>query len=718
MHNDGKVVPINKVHATPSPLARLPVVLLQVRDKAAQQLQQGLQELFDNADDTLFEMADKARSNVDHHIFFEAMRDLRLKRKNFERVFMEQLFAAFALLGQSGRSDLHLVPVVSYDAIPGTSRDDLEKAVALEAMLGRVRHRDGLALAQLTARLSALLDKQLEERENPLGPALLCEFFLRAGRSLGVEIRVKLIMLKLFEKYVLSDADQLYGEANQLLVAIGVLPQLKAVPSRRPGGRAERDQQREGRQPMTEPPFEDNGHEAFTALQALLVAVRGRVAPTLEASAEPQPIASRDLLRLLSHLQQYVPEPEAEDDFDLRNHLEQLLTRVSVKSGKSRVVENADEDVINLIALLFEFILKDHAVPDAFKALIARLQVPLLKVAVLDKSLFSRTSHPARRLLNEIARAALGWSPNDDYLRDSLYLRIEQVVQRLLNEFVEDQGIFSQLLAEFCTFTADERRRCELLEQHTRDAEEGRMRTDAARQRVADVLNRRLLGKTLPQAVVQFLQQAWSQVLLLASLKHGEQSVQWQAGLRTMDELIWSVGLQKDTEAGRHLLEQLPGLLKALRDGLTSAAFDPFSTREFFVRLQAMHVQAFDGEGLEALMEVREPFVLDSGLPDAVDTLPGDDPDLLKARQLQAGGWFEFQQNDAAALRCKLMAIVAPSNTYIFVSRMGLKVQEKSAGQLALAFKGGTLRRLDEGLLFERALASVTDNLRQLNRGK
>lgn len=99
MHNDGKVVPINRAQATPSPLARLPVVLLQVRDKAAQQLQQGLQELFDNADDTLFEMAEKARSTVDHHIFFEAMRDLRLKRKNFERVFMEQLFVAFANLG-------------------------------------------------------------------------------------------------------------------------------------------------------------------------------------------------------------------------------------------------------------------------------------------------------------------------------------------------------------------------------------------------------------------------------------------------------------------------------------------------------------------------------------------------------------------------------------------------------------------------------------------
>ena len=715
MHNDGKVVPINRAQATPSPFARLPVVLLQVRDKAAQQLQQGLQELFDNADDTLFEMAEKARSTVDHHIFFEAMRDLRLKRKNFERVFMEQLFVAFANLGQARCSGAHLVPLVSYEAAPGTSADDVEKAVALEAMLGRVRHRDGLALGQLDARLSELLGRRLEDPENPLGPARLCEFFLQAGRSLGVEIRVKLVMLKLFEKYVLSDADLLYGEANQLLIATGVLPQLKTVPSRRAGGREAREHQHYTSQVVADPPLDKSGQQAFSALQKLLVAVRGSVAPTLEASAEPQPIATRDLLRLLSHLQQYVPEPGGEDDFDLRNQLEQLLTRGSVKSGKSRVLEEADEDVTNLVAMLFEFMFDDSGVPDAFKALIARLQIPLLKVAVLDKSLFSCAEHPARRLLNDIASAVIGWSPPYDHPRDNLYLCIEQLVQRVLNEFVEDPAIFSQLLTTFSAFIAQERKRSERLERHTRDAEQERLQVEVARQRVAHVLNRRLVGKTLPQSVLQFVQQAWSQVLLVAVLKHGEQSLQWQAALRTVDELIWSVGLREDTEAGRRLLEQLPGLLKALRDGLAGAAFDPFSTREFFLRLQAMHVQPLDGE---VLVEAREPFILGAGPPGADEPLPHDDPDLLKAKQLRAGTWVALQQNEAGTLRCKLTAIMPPADTYVFVSRAGLKVLEKSAGQLALAFKQGVLHALDDGPLFERALAAVVDNLRQLNRGK
>jgi len=183
-----------------------------------------------------------------------------------------------------------------------------------------------------------------------------------------------------------------------------------------------------------------------------------------------------------------------------------------------------------------------------------------------------------------------------------------------------------------------------------------------------------------------------------------------------MDELIWSVGLQQDTEAGRHLLEQLPGLLKALRDGLTSAAFDPFSTREFFVRLQALHVQA--PEGVDELIEVRAAFVLTSASPDPVSDLPDNDPDLLKARELKVGGWVAFEENEATTLRCRLTAIMAPAETYVFTSRTGLKVMEKSAGQLALAFKRGVLHALDDGPLFERALAAVVSKLRQLNHGK
>ena len=206
--------------------------------------------------------------------------------------------------------------------------------------------------------------------------------------------------------------------------------------------------------------------EVFGVLQSLLAEVRGSGMPARELPAGAVPISSNDLMRLLSHIQQRLPgqSAAAADEFDLRNQLEFLLGRASAKSGKARVVGEVDEDVINLVSMLFEFILDDRTLPDSLKALIARLQIPMLKVAVLDKTFFSRGSHPARRLLNEIASAALGWVDQDDAQRDTLYQRIDQVVQRLLNDFADDPAIFAELLAEFVAFTGDERRRSDLLE--------------------------------------------------------------------------------------------------------------------------------------------------------------------------------------------------------------------------------------------------------------
>lgn len=314
------------------------------------------------------------------------------------------------------------------------------------------------------------------------------------------------------------------------------------------------------------------GQAFFASVQALLAPVRGRVAPRLQAAGSAQPTSTGDLLRLLTHLQHYVPAPGEPDDFNLGQQLEQLLLRVSVRSGTRRRIAVDDEDTINLVDLLFVFIQDDDNLPASLRALIARLHIPMLKVALIDKGVFSRGSHPARRLLNEIAAAAIGWEAEAEGLRDSLHLRVERIVQRLLNDFSDDCVVFDELLEEFLAFSQDERRRNELLEQRTRDAEEGRARTLLARQRVQQELNDRLHGRVLPQVVVQMLVQSWSQVLLLAWLKQGEASAAWAEALATVDDLLVSIAPYREPQ---RLLEQVPGLLKALRNGLAGWRWTP-----------------------------------------------------------------------------------------------------------------------------------------------
>ncbi|EIU7088632.1 regulatory signaling modulator protein AmpE [Pseudomonas aeruginosa] len=502
MQNDANVVHLTRVASEPSPNAgagRLPVILVQVRDKAALQLKQALQALFDNADDTLFEMADRATSNLEQNAFFEAMRDLRLKRKSIERVYLQKVFEEFSALNQvqSGKS-VPTLDTVSFDSLSLVQNEELEESVAVDAMVARVMSLDATALAHLSTRLNTLVGRKVDEKSNPLAPRPLTAAFLDACQGLGVEIKVKLIILKLFEKYVLAHCDQLYAEANQILVAAGVLPELKsALPRRQPAVRPEAV--RDAGTLQAQAALLDGGQqEVFGALQELLAQVRDN--PSFYRRETPEnaaPISSNDLMRLLSHLQQHLPGPGAAE-FDVRDGVDQLLQRVSHKSGRSRVVGQVDDDVINLVSMLFEFILDDRTLPDSLKALIGRMQIPMLKVALLDKTFFSRGSHPARRLLNEIASASLGWAEHNDARRDSLYQKIEQVVMRLLNDFVDDPAIFAELLEDFIAFTGDERRRSELLEQRTRDAEEGRAKAELARQDVEQVLNQRLLGKVLP----------------------------------------------------------------------------------------------------------------------------------------------------------------------------------------------------------------------------
>jgi len=721
---------VNVVHfkALGESSSRLPAVLLPVRDRAAQRLNASLQQLFDNADDALFEMADRAGSNQEQSLYFEAMRDLRLRRKSIERSFLQQYFERFAALNNlvSGKPEMRL-DSVSYEDLSLVQNDALEESVAVDTMVAKALSNNAMAISHLTIRFNTQLSSKLDDATHPLGPRRLCEAFVEACRDLDTDIKVKLIIYKLFERFVLNGLGQLYAESNRQLVEAGVLPQLKAIPQQVPGRSAKGYS---GRTPA-HVNSEDDGQELFGTLQGLLAQLRVPAsAPVVGASSgsgeslaagADQAITSYDLMRLLSHLQQQVPG-QSLDGYDLRAQLDTALGRISERSGRKRVVGQVDEDVINLVGMLFEFILDDLTLPDSLKALIARLQIPMLKVAVLDKTFFSRGSHPARRLLNEIAAASLGWGEQSDLQRDGLYQKVEQIVQRLLTDFVDDPEIFAELLSDFMAYVSDEQRRSELLEQRTRDAEEGRARAEIARLQVELVLSQRLQEHQLPAAVQRVLREAWSQVLLLTCLKQGYESSEWRAALQTMDDLIWSIQPHHDVASRQRLLEMVPGLLKALREGLASAAFDPFSTSEFFTELESLHVQTFqqtrtdivDGASSETPTAPSASVVVDAPfeLPRAAERIAGlTDESLDWVDSLSVGAWLEIQDEDQK-LRCKLAAVIRPMGRLVFVNRTGMKVLDRTRDELALDYQEGRVRLLDDALLFDRAMTSVIGNLR------
>ena len=97
-------------------------------------------------------------------------------------------------------------------------------------------------------------------------------------------------------------------------------------------------------------------------------------------------------------------------------------------------------------SILAQWPLDDAAIPDHLKAQIARLQIPVLKAAMLDRNFFSQSKHPVRRMLDAIATLAVHLPDNE--AGNARLEAISQVVSRVLESFEQDIGVFDSAATE------------------------------------------------------------------------------------------------------------------------------------------------------------------------------------------------------------------------------------------------------------------------------
>jgi hypothetical protein len=192
--------------------------------------------------------------------------------------------------------------------------------------------------------------------------------------------------------------------------------------------------------------------------------------------------------------------------------------------------------------------------------------------------------------------AALGWqessdaNQNGEQRKDSLFSKMESTVQMILSDFDTDISIFNNLLTDFRSFLEKDKRRASILEQRTIDAEDGKAKSERARLQVDSVLNRLTSGHDLPAPAQKLLRDAWGNVLFIISLKQGVESAEWQAGIRTAQQLVWSLTAPMSKENRQGLLKLVPQLLQKLREGLEDISYSPFETTQLFKQLETLHL--------------------------------------------------------------------------------------------------------------------------------
>ena len=754
MTNPRNVINLNSAAATG--MRSLPSALVRLRDQSAQSLRGLLGEFFDRADDALFELADRFQGGAEQAIYFDAMRELRLRRKQMTLSVLQWLGRAFNELGSfdpcKGSSNLEQVDSGTLTLMDDS---DLEQKVAIDNLVTKLRARYGEHIELLAFRISHLMKGVvLEARQCPLSPEVICHGLGEACKDLDIDIRAKLVVLKLFDRLLIQVLEPLYEAANASLVADGVLPtvrrpsQTQAKPAQRPVERrtsplAAGVQRRS---------VDDVGATTpgFSELAALLRGSQPGVG--YAENDRTQNVSTPELMSRLSGLQanpDAVPVTSDQRIVPLQELLGQVFDR-SV-NGLLEKPKQVDADVINLVSMLFDFILEDRQLPPAIKCQISRLQIPVLKVALLDRSFFNRGGHPARKLLNELAMAGMGWVDTGQGQKDPLQAKIIHVVDRLLNEFTDNVELFSELLEEFAHFMDLDRRRRELVEQRLRDAEEGRAKHDQAAQRVDGAIKAALASHgDLPDAVLDLVERPLRKVMEWVCLREGGDSPAWGEASDLMARLLWTVDPgHADKETRDELLRQIPLVTDRLRERLQAIAWDPFEINRILRDLELIHVDTL--QGLMVVAEAPPTVAVEvpaAPEPRIVETLPDDQSNMVlapefdaipdvasdeaeapaaeaapaaplapelqswleRADSLRVGSWLEMSGEQR--IRCKLAAFIKATGKYIFVNRNGTKVAEYHREELAAALAKGQLVMLDDGLIFDRALESIIDNLR------
>lgn len=713
-----------------------------VKQRFSDQLHQKFATLFDSADDTLFSMSGAGQGADAQGVYFDALRQLRIRKDDLTQVFRREFDSGFAKALGLSRNVAGLATEGKLSGLSLVGHGDLEESLAITNMVERAQRRYADALYALAQRFNALLaGAGIDERSLPVGPQIISEAFraVLAQQADEFKIEIRLVLLKLFDKSVLQELGAGYDDANTYFAEQGVLPEIKVVirkqadaspaaavsaqASAAPAPESTDDGLGDAVATPSAPPAAtvpaskpstvtvdvsvfENLTRVFaqqtqgTFSSALLSQPGLEVSPeSNEASAQ----ATKQLIAALSQMQaqaSVAPTKEALFGAGLAQLAVATLHGIQKEQG-AKPVSLVDANTIDIVSMLFNYILDDATIPGSLRALISKLQLPYLKVGLLDKSFFNSHAHPARRLLNELAQAGMGWREADDPKDDPLYKKVSEIVERIARDFVDDVAMFQGLLDEFLAFLSDERAMDE-----TKELIIGKSRND-----VRETIEAKLAKQNVPAFVREFLIGPWKEVLVKVHEKKGFRSDTWNKSVQTVDELIASVQAQSSAEQRARLLKQLPVLLNVLRAGLKSIGFPDARSDTFFQNLEHVHMAVLHGKNVKQALDAAN--VNKKPAPPAADGAAATPEAKAKSeaeaavKRLQTGDWVEFTDAEGNGYRGKLIWRSDVLDDFTFVNRAYKVVAERCAADLVQEFLCGKARRLENVPLIDRALDAV-----------
>ena len=782
------------------------------RDIALKRIVAVLSKTFDTIEDELFELAEKSVDRSAQNIYLDARAQAREKRGAIEVAFKKQ-FLNFFEKKMNGNDDSKKSLAGSFSGLELSlvEDDDLEEKLAVEAIAKRLNNNCDEELRAVSQRMGFLMSEpELQDEANPISPDTIVKALQVACQQMTSGYQAKLTVMRMVEAGMAKEMVGVYRDINTHLISRQVLPQIRRTyhKPQASGSRTAPAAPSSAAAPATATATAaastspQAAHDLFATLQQLIAggiasnaanlsSNSARLAPFVRApqangssvgSTGGLPdlgaITSTGLVSALTDIQRQLIAGRAETAqfaamMNLHNFVPGETPTASLnflRDIKQQAVATGSNQVdamtIDIIAMLFDYVFEDKSIPDSVKALLAKLQIPVLKVAIIDKSFFSLKTHPARRLLDVLAEASICFAGQASK-EDPLYQQIESVVDRIHDEFTTDITIFSTMLDQFETFlVARDTASASRAEQSARALYESEKR-EMARMIAIDEIDRRAnsADTDLPITVSAMLRGPWARVLERVYIRDGGRTEHFVEYIEAADNLIWSVTPKLDQGERKRLVSMLPALLKRLQEGMEIAAVEHQERDRFFAALVDCHAAAVKaglrGESVTPLIQgslatvetaplfeklineekVREATLkninrsgiariqfTDTGVeieeimargimvgPEMADETEPDDAAAFDLNQpipvLKRGAWVEFTPASGSKTRSKLTWISPLKGVYLFTNPGASEALSITPEVLESQFRRGQARLIEESSLIDRAVNSLVHSL-------
>jgi hypothetical protein len=549
--------------------------------------------------------------------------------------------------------------------------------------------------------------------------------------ALKSENSVKLIIIKLFEKNMVESLGPVYKMVNKFLKKQGILPEIKfEIKQRVTRG----DQVNNSINYLAQALSETD--ENYKKIASILHHDNEQVNAQANDSNEhytPQKLiefsqlsSALDLIKVELLSDQELASKQSISPLELKDELLKKLKSLKALTGQTKINE-ADERTIDLIGELFQFLVEDRNLPETIQLVLSKLQLPYLQIALKDETFFSDKKNNARQLLNIMAKASIGWTPETD--DKGLFLnKIKEIVGFILNNHEKNIN-YEKLIARFIQFEQKIHKKTSIAEKMHSAKMSGRERLNWAKVEAAKVLKTNIKGQKLPEAIRSLLLKPWGNVLVLSNLREKESPKLLKKYQKFVVDMVHAANPNNDKKISKLTIDKL---LETMKEGLQLVAFQAQELKDknkeishILLQINGLnktnkHLAYIDPE---EILSLSKEFNKQSSVAEFIQTevnpnVAPKEKAVIKDEYQQAADdikvddWIEMYTEDRV-LRLKVSWVSPISGKLLFVNGKGGREMDLFRVELAEKFRSHECRSMQLIPLMDRAMQSIAKKLEQ-----